>query len=553
MKEEIQKFFKGEVFDDEETLKEYSHDASLFEVRPKLVVWPKDSDDLKNLVKYINEKKKDNPGISLTMRSAGSDMTGGPLGESIVADTTKHLNHTGEIKAEGTIIEPGVFYRDFEVKTLEKGLLLPCFPASKNLCALGGMVSNNCAGEKTLRYGKMENFVLETRVIFSDGREYEVKPLSQRELELKMKQGDFEGNLYKKLFKLLEDNREAIEEARPKVSKNSAGYYLWNVWDGETFNLNKLIVGSQGTLGIVTEAKVRLVPVEPVSKLFVIFLPDLSRIAEIVNIALPTEPESIESYDDDTLKLAMRFLPEMIKTLKPKHFLKLLISFIPEALMIIRRGLPKMVVLVEYTGKDEDEVDAKLDTLWEKLKPFKYQMRKTKSEEEAGKYWTIRRESFNLLRKHTKGRRTAPFVDDVVVLPEHMPEFLPKMREILDRYKLVYSIAGHAANGNFHIIPLMDMRDKKNVEVIEKVSEEVYSLVAQYNGSITGEHNDGIIRTPYLGKMYNGKVLELFKQTKEIFDSQDIFNPGKKVPDFTKTEEDRGGTLKYMAKHIAIE
>jgi FAD/FMN-containing dehydrogenase len=208
---------------------------------------------------------------------------------------------------------------------------------------------------------------------------------------------------------------------------------------------------------------------------------------------------------------------------------------------------------VEYTGKDEDEVDAKLDTLWEKLKPFKYQMRKTKSEEEAGKYWTIRRESFNLLRKHTKGRRTAPFVDDVVVLPEHMPEFLPKMREILDRYKLVYSIAGHAANGNFHIIPLMDMRDKKNVEVIEKVSEEVYSLVAQYNGSITGEHNDGIIRTPYLGKMYSEKVLELFKQAKEIFDPQDIFNPGKKVPDFTKTEEDRGGTLEYMAEHIAIE
>src|SRR3989344_2267922 len=226
--EEIKKFFKGEVADDEVTLRTYSRDASLFEVRPELVVFPKDAEDLKALVTWIRE----NPSHSLTMRAAGSDMTGGPLNESIIADVTKHMNHIGESHGVNIVVQPGAYYRDFEKQTLVKGLILPCFPASKNLCALGGMIANNCAGEKTLRYGKMEKFVAEAKYVFSDGKEYVVKPLSKSELEEKMVQNNFEGHLYKKIYNLLEDNKQVIQNAKPQVSKNSAGYYLWNVWDG---------------------------------------------------------------------------------------------------------------------------------------------------------------------------------------------------------------------------------------------------------------------------------------------------------------------------------
>lgn len=540
LKEEVQKFFKGEVFDDEVTLKAYSRDASLFEVRPKLVVYPKDSIDLQNLVQWINENtsiyRGNNEPLSLTIRAAGSCMSGGPLNESIIADVSKHLNHIGPVdnSHKGLTfvgVEPGAFYRDFEKQTLEKGLILPCFPASKNLAALGGMMGNNCAGEKTLRWGKMENFVMESKVILSDGNEYVVRPLTKQELGRKMADGGFEGELYEKLYHLIESNKEIIEKARPKVSKNSAGYYLWNVWNGVTFDLNKLLVGSQGTLGIITEAKLKLVPTEPVSRLFVIFLKDLSPLADLVNEILPTSPESIESYDDASMRLAVRYLP--------KHIFK----FLPEALMILRGGLPKMAMLVEYTGKTEEEVVGKLNDLEKRLKHFGFPMRRTKSEKDAEKYWTIRRESFNLLRKHVKNARTAPFVDDVVVRPEDMPSFLPAMKKILDDHKLVYSIAGHAGNGNFHIIPLMDMRDRKNVQIIQEVGEKIYDLVGKYHGSITGEHNDGIVRTPYLHKMYSSEVLELFKKTKEIFDPKNIFNPGKKV----------GGSLEFMASHIALE
>jgi FAD/FMN-containing dehydrogenase len=541
--EAIKKDFKGEVSEEVDKLETYSKDASLFKIKPKAVAYPKDAQDIGHLVEFVKASRASDPNMSLTMRAAGSDMSGGPLGESIIADVTEHLNHIGEIRAEGTRVQPGAFYRDFEKKCLEKGLILPCYPASKNLCALGGMFANNCAGEKTLRYGKMEDFVVESRAVFSDGKEYTVCPLSKGALEAKMAQGDFEGNLYKKLFELLEENKDEIARAKPQVSKNSAGYYLWNVWDGETFDLNKLLVGSQGTLGVITEMTIKLVPVEKASELFVIFLHDLSPLAKLVNTILPTGPDSIESYDDSTMKLAFRFFPEMLKSMKPKHFFSLMWSFIPELKMMLKGGIPKLILLVEYSGRNKREVDQKVEKLQHLIAPFKVVSRKTLSEEESEKYWTVRRESFNLLRKHVHGLRTAPFVDDVVVKPEHMPEFLPKMRAILDSYKLTYTIAGHAGNGNFHIIPLMDMKNKVNREVVKDVSEKVYDLVAEYKGSITGEHNDGIVRTPYLDKMYSLNTLELFKKTKEIFDPLNIFNPGKKV----------GGTLEYLEKHIAAE
>ncbi len=542
MEEKIRDIISGEVASDEATLATYSHDASLCEVRPKLIAFPKNSDDIKKMVRFVSEHKSEDKNLSITVRSAGTCMAGGSLNESIIVDVMRHLHGVKDIKNGIATVFPGTFYRDFEKETLKKNLILPCFTASKNLCAIGGMIGNNAGGEKTLRYGKMENFIESLKVILSDGNEYEIKALSKSELDKKISQNDFEGNLYRSVLDIVTQNKKILEDAKPKVSKNSAGYYLWNIWDGETFDLTKLIVGSQGTLGIVTEAKLRLVPIKTKSKLFVIFLSDLKRLSELVNSILEFSPESLESYDDSTLKLAIRFLPEMLRSMKVKSFLKLILSFIPEVLMIFTGGIPKLILLVEFSGDSDQEIDFKMQGLQKKVEKFNLKTHIAKTTEESEKYWTIRRESFNLLRKHVHGKRTAPFVDDVVVDPKYLPEFLPKMREILDDYKLVYTIAGHAGNGNFHIIPLMDMRDPKNLDAIIEVSNDVYDLVAKYHGSITAEHNDGVIRTPYLYKMYSPKIINLFERVKNIFDPLCIFNPGKKV----------GGSLGYLKNHIAI-
>ena len=314
---EIKKIFKGEIDTSDVTREFYSHDASLFELKPQVVVFPADSTDVQNLVKFVVAHKQQDPSLSITPRSAGTDMSGGAVGESIVADFTKHMNQVHEVTSETAHVQPGLHYRDFDKATVAQGSILPTYPASRELCTLGGMVSNNSGGEKSLEFGKTANYVTELQVVLSDGNEYTVRPLTREMLEAKMAQGDFEGTLYKELYELLEAHYDEIKAAKPKVSKDSTGYHLWDVWDRESgiFDLTKLFVGAQGTLGIVTDIKVRLVPKPAHSGVLVCFFKDISQLGEIINLVLEKKPATFESFDDHTLWLSFRFFPSFIKRL----------------------------------------------------------------------------------------------------------------------------------------------------------------------------------------------------------------------------------------------
>ncbi|MDP4001520.1 MAG: FAD-binding oxidoreductase [bacterium] len=552
--EELKKIIKGDISENQVDLEKYSRDASIFEVKPEAVIYPKDTEDIKNLARWASENKIEQPEISLTARSAGSDMSGGPLNDSIILDFTKYFNHILEVGDDYAVTEPGVYYRDFEKATLEKGLILPSYPASREICAMGGIVANNSGGEKSLAYGKTEKYVEELNVVLSDGNEYVFHALTPEKLETKKSQQDFEGQIYREMHALIESNYDLIQKAKPDVSKNSAGYYLWNVYDKTTgiFDLNKLFVGSQGTLGLVTKIKFKLIKPKKYSKLLVIFLNDLAPLGDLVNEVMQFKPESFETYDDQTLKLAIRFLPDLIKKMKGSA-LSLFFEFTPEAIMILTGGLPKLVLLAEFTSDDESEVDEKLAKLQQIIESkFKAKTHITKDAEEAEKYWTIRRESFALLRKHVGDKHTAPFIDDVIVHIDQLPTFLPKLNQLVGEYPgLTYTIAGHAGDANFHVIPLMDFHNEANRQAIPELSEKVYDLVISLHGSITAEHNDGLIRTPYLEKMYGSQITELFRQTKNIFDPQNIFNPRKKVPSTSSGQA--GGTLQYSLAHISKE
>ncbi len=539
--EELKNIIKGDVATDEKTLDKYSRDASIFEVQPKAVVFPKDTEDLKDLVKFVNENKEKYPELSLTARSGGTDMTGGPLTESIVVEFDKYFNHIKNVGESSAIVEPGVYYRDLEKETLKQGLIFPSYPASKSICAIGGIIANNSGGEKTLRYGKTNEYVRRLKAVLSDGNEYEFKKLNKIELQKKKAQDDFEGGIYRKIYELLEDNFDIIKKAKPQVSKNSAGYFLWNVWDREYFDLTQILVGSQGTLGIVTEAELGLVEKEKYSRMVVVFLDDIEKMTNFVSTALKYSPESLEAFDDNTLKLALRFFPDIAKKIGTGNFFSLIFSFFGEGLAIARKlRLPKFVVLVELTGDDEEKINDRVKGLRDELKPLGIYTKATKSGMDTEKYWVIRRESFNLLRHKVKDKRAAPFIDDIIVDPSHLPEFLPKLYNILEEHNITPTLAGHAGSGNFHIIPLMDLSREEERRKIPEVAEKVYDLVLEYGGSITAEHNDGLIRSPYIEKMYGKEVYGLFEKTKEIFDPQNIFNPGKKV----------GADLEYAMRHI---
>lgn len=539
----LKKTFKGDSEYSQSTLEKYSRDASLLKVLPELIVFPKDTEDVQTLVKTVKEARALGQQVNLTARSAGTDMSGGPLTSSVVVEFPRYFNKIIEIGKGYGITQPGVYYRDFDKATLLQDEIMPSYPASREICTVGGMVANNSGGEKTLFYGKTEDYILELKGVLADGNEYTFKPLIFTELEEKKKLQTFEGDVYRKLHALIEKNFDLLKAAKPGVSKNSAGYYLWNVMDKEKeiFDITKVLVGSQGTLGLITQIKFRLVKPKTHSRLLVVFMTSMKGLGDLTNHILAFKPESLESYDDHTFKLAAKFFPQMIKQMKG-NVITLMLRFIPEFWAIITGGIPKLVLLAEFTADSDEEAHDIAMRAQESLKEFNVKTKVTNSEGDVKKYWTIRRESFNMLRHHVKNLRTAPFIDDFVVPPPSLPEFLPKLYSILDEYHLTYTVAGHVGDGNFHIIPLMDLKKAESIKAINELMERVNSLVIEYKGSITGEHNDGIIRTPFLERMYGKEVCALFKETKNIFDPDNIFNPGKKVD----------GTWEYAISHLDI-
>lgn len=540
--DELRALVRGEVIDDAQTLDAYSRDASLFKVVPQVVVRPLDAEDICALVQFVSKKKQDNHKLDLhlTARAAGTDMSGGPLNSSIIVDMA-HLNRLVELGEDSAkdgggyaVVEPGMYFRDFDRETKKKDLELPSYTASRELNTVGGMVGNNSGGEKNLKYGKTARYVEELEVVLWDGKVHTLKNLSGEALTQKLSEPGAEGDLYRALSQMLKTPAYAdiIKRAAPKVEKNSAGYALWDMGDGvSSLNLARLMVGSQGTLGIVTKIRFKLVRPKPYASMVVMFVNNLSQLGELVPEVLRYGPDSFESYDDHTFSIAMKYLPELGRQMK-SGVVSMAWSFLPELWMVMTGGVPKLVLLAEFRGDTQQEALKKAQRLAAEVAAGRahVRVRVAGSEAAARKYWAVRRESFALLRKKIRGKRTAPFIDDFVVPPATLPEFLPKLQALMAEYpQLVYTVAGHVGDGNFHIIPLIDPNDPTIGRVIDELSHKVYDLVMEYKGSISGEHNDGLVRTPYVEKMFGREMMALFMQVKKLFDPHGIFNPGKKV------------------------
>lgn len=523
----------GDVKNDDATLEKYSHDTSLFEIKPQVVVYPKDTKDVEAIVDWVNSHKSEDKSLSITARSGGTDMSGGSINDSIIVVFEKYMNHLDDVAGNMITSQPGVWYRDFEKVTLEKNKIMPAYPASKDICAIGGMVANDAGGEKSLVYGKVEKFVTSLRAVLHDGKEYSFRALNEQELKEKLSQDDFEGSIYRAMHKLLDQNYELIQDAKPNVTKNSTGHTLWDIWDKEagTFDLSQLLVGSQGTLGLITETTFRLVNAKKHSGVLAGYARSTDNLGEIIEILRKHNPTAIEGFDEHTLRFAFRFFLKFRHSLGWLGLFKLAISLIPDAFILLR-GKPILIFMASFDDDDPDVIKQKVENLKQEIdaKGWKITTERADTESRAERFWIMRRESFNLLRKNIKGNlHTAPFIDDILVPPEHLPDFLPKIKAIMKKYKFVYTIAGHLGDGNFHIIPLMDLSLESEREKIEPCLREVIELVKSYDGVISGEHNDGMIRGPFLEKMYGQEVYKLFEQTKYIFDPNNIFNPHKKT------------------------
>ena len=527
---ELRKLLKGEVSRDRTLRDEMSRDASIYEITPEVVIAPKDSMDVKKIVRYVSAHKTTYPSLAITPRSAGTCMSGGAIGSSLLLDMTKHFTKIGAVTNDVLQTQPGVYMRDIDPYLEAKELMLGCVPASRAICTIGGMVGNNAGGEQSLRYGNADRSVRSLDVVLADGNEYTIAPLTKKQLDQKMAQKTYEGRLYKQVYELIEAHYDLIKNARPKVNKNSMVYNLWAVWDRGTgiFDMTQLFSGSQGTLGVVTDIKIQAYKKPAHSGLLLAYLTSPKHLGDIIPAVMKHNPATFEGFDDITFGLGVKFFSMFRKQLGTKEWLRQQARLMPAAAKF-KGHLPNILLMVEFEGESKEEVYQKISKLHDVLKPFKLRMDIEGDESESAPYWEIRRASLSLLRNRVKDKYASPFIDDMTVQPKYLPEFLPKVRKVIRKYKLPATLAGHFGDGNFHIIPLMDIENEADQAKLEPVMRELIPIVLQYKGTMAGEHNDGMVRGPWLPAVFGDEMYQLFKHTKEIFDPTYIFNPHKKT------------------------
>ncbi len=518
--------FKGGLTTDAEKLSELSSDASIFEVMPSLLAIPEDVEDLKTLVRNCKSLKESGVDVSLTPRAGGTCMSGGSLTQSVIVDMKPGFNWVGEIddRARTVWVGSGTYHRDLESEVTKHELLFAPYTSSKDICVVGGMVGNNASGEKSIRWGATVDNVIALKMVCSDGNEYEFTSLTRQELEEKLKYDGFEGDLYRQLNELVEQNWQALQKARPKTRKNSAGYGIWRLWnkDKTDFNIAKLIVGAQGTLGFVTSAKLRLIEKLNHRRMIIIPIKELSQLALAVQTVVANNPEGLETYDYHTYDLAKRYLPR-------------------EAELASIADGEHMVLMAQFVEHTKDQTDQYAEVCKKALERKGYSVHTVTDPAEVDAHWAIRRASYGLLLAHPEPNTLAvPFLEDTIIPIEHYGEFLAAIEAILADYNMIYTYAGHIGDGSIRLIPLVNMEAEGAADTVFELMKRVADLVFAFGGSISVDHNDGLIRSPYLARMYGTEIMQLFKQVKAIFDPLNIFNPGKKV----------GSSVAYSKEHM---
>lgn len=524
--EDLKRFIKGDVSLDEATLTAASRDASMFEVKPAVVVAPKDVKDLQTLVHYASRMKEAGYDVSLTPRNGGTCMSGGPLSQSIVVNMSKYFTHIGEVDIthRSVSVQGGVMHLAVEEATHPKGLYFAPYTSSRDICGIGGMLGNNASGEKSVKYGATSSNVNTVKVLLSDGEVYEFGPLTLRQLQKKKSLPTFEGKIYREITKLIDENWHLIDHAHPKVKKNAAGYALWDLWDKhrQVFNLGRLFIGAQGTLGFITEANLKLVPFAQSSRMIVAPIANLRDLAPVVQTMLKYNPTTCETFDWHTYDLAKKYHPE------------------DAARARVAEG-QHMIVFAIYDGDTQHMADKQALKAKEALATIGYPSAWIDQSDELESYLLIRRKSFRMLLEHPHGNsRAMPFIEDTIVDIGHYGEFLAALEAILSEYDLTYTYAGHIGDGSIRLVPLADMEKPGAAEMIMEVCQRVYDLVFAFGGSMGVDHNDGILKTPFLERMYGPEMTTLFAKVKDLFDQHGIFNPGKKV----------GGTLDFSLAHV---
>ncbi|HXH13055.1 MAG TPA: anaerobic glycerol-3-phosphate dehydrogenase subunit C [Alphaproteobacteria bacterium] len=526
--EELRRVIAGEVRFDSYSKALYSTDASMYQIEPIGVVIPRHMDDVVATVDIARRHQ-----VPVLPRGGGTSLAGQTVGHAVVLDFSKYMNGILEVNTdEGWVrLQPGVVQDELNAHVRPMGFLFGPDTSTSNRATIGGMIGNNSAGSHSIAYGKTIDHVLELSVVLADASTTVFKALDKAAFEAKLHGGALEHHIYREVRRIVEANRDEIQRRYPTIQRRVSGYNLDAFVRNGDVNLAKLVVGSEGTLAVVTEAKMRLVPRPKALAVVVVHFADLIASTEASEEILACDPYAIELIDRMIIHLT-RGAGELGR------------------LMTFIEGDPEALLLTEFRGDTPEEAQAKAEQMIARLqaKGLGYAYVRAYTASEQARVWRVRKAGLGLLMRVEGDRKPLAFVEDTAVDPVKLPEFLRRFKQIVEAHGTSAGYYGHTSVGCLHIRPLINLKDADEIDVMTRITKEISDLVLEFNGAMSGEHGDGLARSHLNKKLFGPQLYSAFQDVKRAFDPLNIMNPGKIVDAPPMTEH-----LRYTPSYRAIE
>ena len=487
----------------------YATDASMYQIQPIGMLTPESEDDVQTALEVASQFS-----IPVLPRGGGSSLAGQTVGAALVLDFSRHFDAILEINPDEqwARVEPGLVLDRLNAVAEEYGLTVGPDPASSNRATLGGMLANNATGTHSILYGNMIRHVRSARGFFADGTPFTFGPLDEAAWEERKQQSGTEGRVYRRLDALLQQKGDIIERDTPKHWRRSSGYRPEHLLDASERNLAKLLCGSEGTLAVVTELTVDLVPRPPRTTLGVAHFQTRDDALRAVTTILETDPSAVELFDGVAIDRAR-------ETAGYAHRL----DFI--------KGDPGGVLITEYFGETEQELANKLDELERTLQQGErsYEVVRVSDEKKIKNVWSVRKEGLGLIMGVKDDYKPWPFIEDASVPVENLPDYIDELSQFMDQTHTKAVYYAHASAGTLHVRPFINTKESAELSKMREIATTSMELVAQYGGSVSSEHGDGLARGWLNERFLGADLYEIYCDIKSIFDPSNLLNPNKVV------------------------
>lgn len=515
----LQEHLLGEVTSSPEVRLHFAKDASIIKLVPQIIVYPRNESDVRKTARFSWQLAERGRQMPITARGGGSDTSGAAVGGGIILVFTAHLNRIVSLdpRKQTVVVEPGLIYDKLEQTLYTHGLFLPPYPGSKHYATIGGGIANNAIGEKTVKYGSTGKYVQSLRVVLANGEVIQTGKINKRELNRKLGLSTFEGEIYRKLDALIEENSQLIASSN-RATISSSGYNLADVKKGNDFDLTPLFIGSQGTLGIVTEAELTLAPHNPLVKMAIVSLETLTDLEAALPEILELKPSICDFINQAALHQVSRANPNQLKgSLQlPGAAVHLFIEFDDDKDAAQKKGLKKLARVIERVGG---------------------YMKTAEKPEAQEQIWKIRHSIATLFMQQKGQAKAVPVAEDVSVPVTNLPEFLNQASKVYSSVGMVAAAWGHAGNGVVRMHPVLDLGQVGDRQKLFKLSAGIYESVLKLGGSITAASGDGRVRAPYMPVQHGHDMHQLMLAVKHAFDPHSILNPGVKTATIKEVKE----------------